>query len=579
MLDLLIRGGDLVDGTGAPMRAADVGVGDGRIVAIGEPGSVDEAAGETVDATGLVVTPGFIDPHTHYDAQLFWDPLASPSPLHGVTTIVGGNCGFTLAPLAPEDGDYLRRMMAKVEGMPLPALELGVPWDWRTFGDYLDRLDGRIGVNAAFMVGHCALRRHVMGADAVGNVATTEQVDAMVALLHESIEAGGLGFSTTLAFTHSDGNGQPVASRWASKEEVLALCAAVRDHEGTSLEYVTDGCMRGFREDEVELMAEMTLAARRPLNWNVLTIDAKEPERYRAQLGACEAAAARGGRAVALTMPVLVEMNMSFGTYCALFMLPDWGEVMNLPIPDRIAKLRDPAVRAHLNDRAHSPDAGVFIRLASWGRYQIGDTFSAANEGLKGRVVGDLAKERAQSSFDTLLDIVIADDLRTVLWPLPPDDDGASWDLRAEAWEHPAVMLGGSDAGAHLDRMCGAPYTTAFLADVLRGRQLVSLERAVHLITQAPATLFGMRDRGVVSQGAHADLVMFDRDRIGPTEVSLVKDLPGGTARLYAGARGVERVWVNGRAVVADGEPTGALPGSILRSGGDTATVEVPAGA
>jgi len=576
MLDYLIKGGTVVDGTGSPGRRADVGVRDGRIVAVGD---VDEPASETITADGLVVAPGFVDPHTHYDAQLFWDPQASPSSVHGVTTIMGGNCGFTLAPLAAEDADYLRRMMAKVEGMPLPALEQGVPWNWSSFGDYLDRLDGNVAINAGFMVGHCAIRRNVMGADAVGNEATPEQVDAMVRLLHKSIDAGGLGFSTTLAFTHSDGDGEPVASRWASKDEVLALCGAVRDHEGTGLEYVTDGCMRGFRDDEVEQMAEMTLAARRPLNWNVLTVDAKEPERYRAQLAACENAAARGGKAIALTMPILVEMNMSFRNYCALFMLPDWSQVMNLPVPERVAKLKDPETRAWMNERARSPEAGVFRRLASWGRYQIGDTFSAANEGLKGRSVYDIAQERGGDNFDTLLDVVINDELRTVLWPLPPDDDEDSWKLRADAWRNPLVLIGGSDAGAHLDRMCGAPYTTTFLSDMIRGRQLIPMEQAVHLITQAPAELFGLRDRGVVQEGFHADLVLLDPETVGADEVHLVEDLPGGTARLFAGSTGVERVFVNGRAIVAGGKATGDLPGTVLRSGRDTRTVAVPAGA
>ncbi|GIU86685.1 MAG: amidohydrolase [Acidimicrobiia bacterium] len=574
MLDTLIRGGTVVDGTGAPARRADVGIRDGRVVAVGD---VRDDAAEVVDAGGLVVAPGFVDPHTHYDAQLFWDPAASPSNLHGVTSVIAGNCGFTLAPLAPHDADYLRRMMAKVEGMPLPALETGVDWSWRSFGDYLHALDGRVGLNVGFLVGHCAIRRDVMGADAVGKEATPEQVDAMVRALHEAIAAGGLGFSTTLSFTHSDGDGQPVASRWATREEVLALCAAVRDHEGTTLEYVTDGCLRGFTDDEVELMAEMTLAGRRPLNWNVLTVDSREPDRYRAQLAACEHARERGGTAVALTMPVLVEMNMSFRNHCALFMLPGWSEVMGKPVPERIAELRKPEVRKWMNERAHSPEAGVFARLASWGRYVIGDTYSAANEGLKGRVVADIAERANKGTFDTLLDIVIADELRTVLWPLPPDDDLKSWQMRAEAWEHPLVLIGGSDAGAHLDRMCGAPYTTGFLADTLRGRQLVSLERCVQLMTQAPAELFGLRDRGVLREGAYADVVCFDPETVATGEVRLVDDLPGGTSRLFADAIGVHRVYVNGTAIVVDGRPTGARPGRVLRSGRDTYTVPIPA--
>ena len=208
MLDLIIRGATLVDGTGAPARVADVGVVDGRVA---EVGTVSEDAGRTIDADGLMLTPGFVDPHTHYDAQLFWDPSASPSNVHGVTTVIGGNCGFTLAPLHAEDADYLRRMMAKVEGMPLAALEHGVEWNWESFAEYLDRLDGAIAVNAGFLVGHCAVRRYVMGAESIGRAATEAEIAAMVAELHRAIESGGLGFSTTLSKTHSDGDGQPVA--------------------------------------------------------------------------------------------------------------------------------------------------------------------------------------------------------------------------------------------------------------------------------------------------------------------------------------------------------------------------------
>jgi N-acyl-D-aspartate/D-glutamate deacylase len=574
MLDSIIRGGTVVDGTGAPGRRADVGIRDGRVVEIG---TIKDEAAETIDAGGMIVAPGFVDPHTHYDAQLFWDPAATPSNLHGVTSMIAGNCGFTLAPVAPEDADYIRRMMAKVEGMPLPALETGVPWTWRSFGEYLDAVDNRVGLNVGFLVGHCALRRNVMGAEAIGNEASPEQLAAMTKLLEDSIAAGGLGFSTTLSFTHSDGDGQPVGSRWASDEEVLELCRAVSHHEGTTLEYVTSGCLRGFSDDEVEQMAAMTLAGRRPLNWNVLTIDSKEPQRYHDQVGACEFARDQGGTAIALTMPTLVEMNMSFLNYCALFMLPGWSDVMNLPVAERVAKLRDPAVRQWMNERARSPEAGVFSRLASWGRYQIGDTYSAANEGLKGRVVSDLAERANKGTFDTLLDIVINDDLQTILWPLPSDSDLKSWQLRAEAWDHPLVLVGGSDAGAHLDRMCGAPYTTSFLADTLRGRQLTSLERCVQLMTQAPAQLFGLRDRGELREGYHADVAIFDPERVATDEVKLVKDLPGGTARLFADAIGVQRVIVNGTTIVNDGEQTGALPGKVMRSGRDTYTVPIPA--
>ncbi len=576
MLDLVLKGGTVVDGTGSPGRRADVGIRSDRVVAVGE---IDESATETIDITGLVIAPGFVDPHTHYDAQLFWDPAAASSSLHGVTSVMAGNCGFTLAPIAEKDADYTRRMMAKVEGMPLAALETGVPWNWSSFGEYLDRLDGNIGINAGFLVGHCALRRHVMGTESVGNEASSEQLAEMVKQLHASITAGGMGFSTTLSFTHSDGDGKPVSSRWASRDEVLALCAAVADHEGTTLEYVTDGCLQGFSDEEVDLMVEMSLAARRPLNWNVLTVDSAEPERYRDQLAVLEHATSRGARSVALTMPILVEMNMSFGSYCALFMLPDWSSIMSLPIPERIEKLRDSEVRAHLLTRAQSPEAGVFSRLADWGSYKIGDVYAPENLALRGRRISEIANERGQSEFDTLLDIVIADELRTVLWPSPTDDDSASWTLRAQAWERDDVLLGGSDAGAHLDRMCGASYTTKFLGDCLRGRKLVSLERAVQMLTQEPANLFGLRDRGIIAEGSYADLVVFDPATIDAGNATTVNDLPGGTGRLNAESIGVKRVIVNGQTLVINGELTGDLPGKVLRSGRDTETVKIPADA
>ncbi len=570
MLDLVVRDATLVDGTGAPARRADVGVADGRIA---EVGTVEDRGRREIDGEGLMVAPGFVDPHTHYDAQLFWDPSASPSSVHGVTSVIGGNCGFTLAPLHAEDADYLRRMMAKVEGMPLAALEQGVDWNWETFGDYLGRLDGSIAVNAGFLVGHCALRRYVMGAEAVGREATDAELAAMVAELHTAIEAGGLGFSTTLSKTHSDGDGRPVASRWASEAEVLALCAAVGEHEGTTLEGIIDGCLDQFADDEIDLLARMSAAGNRPLNWNVLTVDSRVPQRVPRQLAAGDRAAELGGRVVALTMPVLVPMNMSFLTYCALFMLPGWGEVMSLPVGERIQRLSDPETRAWMNARANSDEAGVFRRLADWKNYVLGDTYSEANEGLKGRTVKDIAAERGSDPFATLLDIVIADDLRTILWPIAPDGDPASWELRKSVWEDGRAMLGGSDAGAHLDRMCGAPYTTRFLGDMLRGRRLVAIEDAVRMITGDPADLFGLRDRGRVTPGAHADLVVFDPATIGAAPATLVADLPGGSARLTSDALGVEHVFVNGVETVTANQPTGAVPGTILRSGRDTATV------
>ena len=573
MLDYVIRSGTLLDGSGEPGHPADIGIHAGKIVAVGD---VAEAGVTELDAHGLCVAPGVVDPHTHYDAQLFWDPLASPSNVHGVTTVIGGNCGFTLAPIQARDADYIRRMMAKVEGMPLAALEHGVPWSWSSFAEYLDALDGRLGVNAGFLVGHCALRRTVMGAERGEEVATDDEIAAMRSLLGQSLAAGGLGFSSSQSRTHSDGEGRPISSRFADRREMLAFCEEVGAHEGTTLEYITNGCLDSFSPEEIDLMTAMSVTARRPLNWNVLTVDARSAERIEHQLSASSAATAAGGRIVALTMPTLVPMNMSFRTHCALFLIPGWGDVMGLPEAERMERLADPAVRAHLDEVAHSKEAGVFRGLARWGTYVVGDTYAPENQGCAFRTVADIAAERGTAPFDTLLDIVLADQLRTVLWPNTDDGDDTTWEMRAAIWNDPRAMVGGSDAGAHLDRMCGSNYPTAFLGDCLRGRRLVPVEKAVHMMTAQPAQLFGLRDRGLLREGYAADVLVFDPATIGSEPARLVHDLPGDTARLYAGSYGVVRVLVNGVETVRDGSPTGALPGTLLRSGRDTASV-IPA--
>ncbi|WP_030675185.1 amidohydrolase family protein [Streptomyces rimosus] len=573
MLDHLIKGATVVDGTGAPAYQADLAVQDGRIAAIGR---ITDPARTTEDAHGLVLAPGFVDPHTHYDAQLFWDPYATPSMHHGVTTVAGGNCGFTLAPLNPDrpgDADYTRRMMSRVEGMSLAALEQGAPWNWSTFGEYLDALEGRTAVNAGFMVGHCALRRHVMGPDAIGGQPTDAQLDAMLRLFHEAMDAGAWGLSTTQSSTHADGDGEPVASRHARPAELLALSRAVADHEGTQLEAIVAGCLDRFADEEIDLLVEMTAAAGRPLNWNVLTIDSAVPDRVPRQLVASERARKAGGRIVALTMPILTPMNMSLRTFCALNLIPGWGDILALPVPERINRLREPAVREEMLRRAASKEAGVFRRLTDFARYVIGDTYSTANAGLSGRVVGDIAAERGQEPFHCLVEICAADELRTVLWPMPTDNDPESWALRQRTWQHEDVLLGGSDAGAHLDRMCGAPYTTRFLGDCLRGRKLVDLETAVRMLTGDPARLFGLRDRGSIAVGHHADLVLFDPERIDAGPATLVHDLPGDSPRLDSRAAGIVSVRINGVETVRDGEVTGAVPGTVLRSGRDTGTV------
>ncbi len=574
MLDLVIRGGTVVDGTRGPPRRADVGVREGKVAAVG---TVEETASSTIDADGLLVTPGFVDLHTHYDAQLSWDPAASPSPLHGVTTVIGGNCGFSLAPAGPDHADYLARMMARVEGMPLTALEC-LDWSWRSFGEWLGRLDGAIGVNAGFLVGHSALRRAVMSDAAVGEVADAGQIAAMVALAERSFEEGALGLSTSQAHTHNDGDGEPVPSRAATREELEALAGSVSRHEGTTLELILPGCLNGFSEEEVDLMASLSLLANRPVNWNVLGVSALNPAASERQLDASTVAAERGAKVVALTLPHTMKIRLSFEHGTVIDGLPGWREIFGLDIPERMERLRDPSVRRALDEASHSKEAGILAALANWQHLIIEETFTPANQGLAGRTVGDIAAERGQEPFDALVDVALADGLRTGLRPPIPESE-ADWDLRAKVWEDPRTIVGGSDAGAHLDMMCGAIYSTSMLGDGVRARGLLSWESAIHQLTEVPARLYGLRGRGRVEAGYFADLVLIDPERIGYLPEHTRDDLPGGSSRLYAEAQGIEHVLVNGAEVVRAGAFTGDTPGRVLRSGSDTDTVTVPGGA
>ena len=566
MLDLVVRGAEVVDGTGTPRRRADVGVRDGVIVEIG---TIAEAARRTVRAEGLVVAPGFVDVHTHYDAQLFWDPAATPSSLHGVTTVIGGNCGFSLAPLGAGDGGFIPQMMARVEGLPLVSLEAGLDWSWQSFGDWLDRLDGRLAVNAGFLVGHSALRRAVLGDDAWNETPGPDGVERLVRALHEALAAGGLGFSTSQAQTHNDAGGRPVPSRAAAADELVALSGALADHPGTSLELILAGCIGAFSETEMELMANMSLAAGRPLNWNTLGVSARQQAHAAHQLSASDVAEAKGAQVVALTLPYLQRMRLSFATGFVLDGLPGWREVLGLAPADRMVALADPEVRRRLRAGAESKEAGALRGLADWPAIEIAETFAPVNDGLAGRAVRDIASERGHDAFDVVLDIVLADELRTGLLTPSRDDDDESWRLRAELWVDPRTVIGGSDAGAHLDMICGGVMTTAMLA-VVRDRELLPLEHAIRELTDVPARLMGLTDRGRLEPGARADMVVFDPETVAPGVAVTKADLPGGAQRLYSEPIGVHHVVVEGVGIVTDGRLTGETPGRLLRSGRDT---------
>jgi N-acyl-D-aspartate/D-glutamate deacylase len=570
MLDRLIRGGVVIDGTGAPRRSADVGIREGRVVAIGR---IDEPARETLDADGAVVAPGFVDIHTHYDAQLLWDPAATPSCFHGVTTVVAGNCGFTIAPTRGEGGDYLQRMLARVEGMPLEALQAGRPWDWRAFGDYLDELDVGLSINAGFLVGHSALRRAVMGEAAIGEHATPAQIEEMCALLGESLRAGGLGLSSGRTPVHQDWEGACVPSFHATEGELLALCRTVRAHPGTTLEFAPS--LADF-EATGELMIRMSLEAGRAINWNVLIVNAERPEEYRGQLALSDRATERGARVVPLSVPHPMEFYVDLVSPFYFGGLPGFREIMTLPIAERKRTLADPERRVPIKAAIAEALGGALGDYVDFARMEIARTFSPANAELSGRILGDVARERGLDAVDALLDVALDDDLRTLFVPVRVGSDEASWKLRGEVLLDDRVVVGASDAGAHLDIGTAFAYSTKLLAEGVRERGIMTLEQAVQQLAQVPARLYGLEGRGEIREGAIADLVIFDADRVDRGPIETRSDLPGGASRLYAEAEGVDAVLVGGVEIVRGGRITGERPGRILRSGRDSRTVTIP---
>ncbi len=565
MFDLVIRNGTVIDGTGNPGRVADVAVSEGRIVAVGE---VTEPGENEIDAAGLIVAPGFVDVHTHFDAQVFWDTTLSPSPLHGVTTVISGNCGFTIAPLEAEHGEYMMEMLARVEGMPLTSLQEGVPWNWRTFGEYLDAIDGTLMPNAGFLVGHSALRRTVMGERSVGEFASEDELQSMKELLAESISAGGLGFSSSWAKTHNDADGEAVPSRHASENELIELCSVLRDSDAVALEFIPT--IERFDNEVYQLLTDMSVAADKPLNWNVIFVNARQADLIEEKLQASNYAARQGGRVIALTAPMPAVSRLCFESGFLLDTLYGWTEPMALPAEEKIALLSDPERRKALDEDAQKPSA--FRGVARWERLTVGEVTKESLKHLEGRTIGEIADETGKSPWDTLCEIVVEDDLKTGLYPPAAGDNDESWALRQALWNDDRCLIGASDAGAHLDFLATFNYSTYMLA-AARDRNLLSLESAVNKLTDVPARLYGLKERGRVEEGWWADLVVFDAAKVAPAEIEVREDLPGGAWRLYSEAVGVHHVFINGEHAVRDGGFTNARPGTLLRSGRDTEPV------
>jgi len=454
--------------------------------------------------------------------------------------------------------------------MPLESLQQGVPWDWRTTAEYLDRLDGTLMPNAGFMVGHSAIRRIVMKDAATERAATADELEKMKALLRDGLGAGGMGFSSTWSTSHNDHTGAPVPSRHASREEVLALCAVVKEFPGTTLEFIPQ--VGPFTPETFNLMADMSVAANRPLNWNLLAVQEQNWEQVQHQLTGGDIAEAKGGRVLALTLPDTFRLRLNLRSGFVLDILPGWDKLMALPPAEKLAMLRDPAGRKHMNDLAQSPTTSL-KSLANWGNYTLLETFSSKWKPYEGQTLGAIATTLGSTAWDVLCDVAIDDDLNTVIASMDSGQTDASWEKRVEVWRDPRAIVGASDAGAHLDMIDSFSYATTLIARTTVDRSLLSIEEAVHYLTGAPAALYGIKGRGVLATGNAADIVVFDPTSIGPGEVYTKFDLPGGAGRVYGEANGIAHVLVNGVPCVEAGDMLDARPGTLLRSGRDTSTV------
>ena len=544
----------------------------GRIVSVGR---TTGTARSVVDAAGMVVCPGFIDVHTHYDAQVLWGPTLSPSPLHGVTSVVAGNCGISMAPVAPGTAGFLVGLLSRVEAIPRISLEEGVQFAWRTFAEYLTAVEQRKPVvNIGFLAGHSTLRRHVMGPSASERASTEAELARMRSELAAAIAEGAMGFSSATAATHRDGDGAPTPPTFATKEEMLTLAAVCRDFPGTSVEFIPSSAAYGFTREDYDLLTAISLAAGRPVNWNTVLLDYPAiPDIHERQLASADVAAAAGGHVVPMMIPHnfrvrtdLAESDVGFRS------LPGFEKLFDLAPAARVKALADPDVRRRLHESlGDAPIGATAMFRDGLGDHAVSDCGAAALQSVVGRPVSELAEESGRSVLDVMLDLAVASELDVgFVRHLVPTATAAQRAKRARVLRDPRVVLGASDGGAHLRGVVNAEYSTASFAELVREETVFTVEELVHEFTDVPARLYGLVGRGRIEEGFHADIVVFDPDAIGASPVRMVRDLPGGAARLASHGVGIESVLVSGVEVVRSGTFTGRSAGQVLRSGADS---------
>jgi len=554
--DLLIKNGMVVDGTGAPARQADVAITGGTIAEIGR---VSGGATTVIDADGLVVAPGFIDPHTHYDAQICWDGAVTPSSWHGVTSVIMGNCGVGIAPCKPKAREVAMRDLVNVEAIPFDVLNMGITWDWETFPEFIEAAARRNpSLNLGFLAPLTPFRHYVMGEASIERAATSDETAQIKALLGEAIDAGAFGFSTTILNQHMGYQGRPLACRNASRDEMKAYANALKERGKGAIEIALTRKIAVMDDEEYDLLDFLLRESNRHVTFLALFDRDDIPEAVRETLRKAAPLIARGARPQTSPLPLTRDINMRSPFSFAAF--PSWNRVfIDKSKPAQAAVYADPAFRNQFREELKRPMA-----FGNWERINVHEVASPALKALEGRSVADLAREQGKDGVDAFLDLTLQADLEI-------EFTMASFNTRVdrmtEILNDKSVLVALGDGGAHVDMLCDAGYPTYLLGTWVRERQALTLEEGVRRLTSDPAEVFGVRGRGRLAPGLAADVAVFDATRIGSTNRGERRfDLPGGAKRMVMPSRGVEYTVVNGAVTWQDGKLTGAAAGQVLRS-------------
>ena len=555
MFDLLIQNARICDGTGTPSYIGTIGVEGDRITYIGQESG--QTAQRSIDAEGLALAPGFIDPHTHYDAQVAWDPLLTCSPWHGVTTVVIGNCGVGVAPVKPESRDILLHDLVNIEDLSFDVMKAGIDWQWESFGEYLDAIDqGGLGINIAGLAAFTPLRHYVMGEAAFERQATPEEIETMHRLMKEAMEQGAFGFSTSIMFRHIGYQGRPLACRNAGKEELIGLCQALRDVGRGAIQIVLNsGGYSLIKDDDVELLRLLTNESGRPVTWLALFARTGEPDFHKKTI---EKMGALLDRAIpqVTPRPMLIQDTLRNPFEFAPF--SSWKPAINRSVAEQISLYKQADFRTAFLDDLKGEE-----RNEVWERIRVLDVGKPELERYRNLTIMEIADAEGKRPMNVYLDIGIADNLNTrfQVQAFNHDIEGVERLMTEDKF-----MIGLGDGGAHVQMLCDAGYATALLEIWVRRRKVLTLEKAVQKLTSVPATLYGIPDRGILAEGKVADLVLFDPAKVSSQIPEYVSDFPLNSRRFVAKAEGIIATFVAGKQLYDNGTHTGEMPGRVLRS-------------